>query len=390
MTEPTSGRPPIAWPTTLFIAGTTLVTIAYPLYAWAYGVTSGEIILALFYFIACGLSITAGYHRLVAHRAYKCHPALELFFLLFGAAAWQGSALEWGADHVQHHAYTDTNRDPYDISRGFWYAHVGWLFRKTSPSAVPSFLKTDQLIVWQHRYYVAIAVMVSFVVPFLIAGTGGLLLAGVVRTFAGHHVTWFINSWAHVGTKRPYNPTISASDNWFLAFFTFGEGYHNYHHAFPTDYRNGIRALSFDPSKWLIWSLSLLGVTWDLKRIGAVRQWRQRVRAAIEQAGAGVEGSVRLRQTRAALEKQILRSRTNLARALERAGERMDSLHHHAALEELTQRWDAAVRDARAAVGRASARRVQRVSELAERLKAYQALLEQLVAHEQSLAGACA
>src|SRR4051812_10086628 len=119
MTESTEARPPIAWPTTLFIAGTTLVTLAWPFYAWRYGVAAGQIVLALFYLVACGLAITAGYHRLIAHRAYRCHPALELLFLLFGAAAWQGSALEWASDHVRHHAYTDTGRDPYSIARGF-------------------------------------------------------------------------------------------------------------------------------------------------------------------------------------------------------------------------------------------------------------------------------
>jgi len=211
-----------------------------------------------------------------------------------------------------------------------------------------------------------------------------------VRTVAGHHVTWLINSWAHLGNTRPYNPLISASDNWLLAFFTFGEGYHNYHHAFPTDYRNGVRALSWDPSKWLIWSFSLVGITYDLKRIGAVRQWRQRVRVAIEHAGAEVDGFARLRQTRTALERQIARSRARLARTLASAGERLDSLHHHATLDEMAERWAAAVREARAAMNRVAVRRAERVHDLAERLSAYHVMLEQLLAHEAKLVTACA
>jgi stearoyl-CoA desaturase (delta-9 desaturase) len=335
------------------------------------------------------MAITAGYHRLIAHRAYQARPWVEAMFLVVGSAAWQGSALEWAADHVRHHSYTDTARDPYNIRQGVFHAHVGWLLRKTKPSAIPPFLRDDALLQLQHRYYVPLAVVTSFVIPFAIAGIGGLLFAGVVRTAVGHHVTWLINSWAHVGDRRPFDPRISASDNWFLAFFTFGEGYHNYHHAFPSDYRNGTTALAWDPSKWLIWSLSKVGAAYDLKRVGPVHQWSRRVRAAIEDGGTGVEAFARLHQTRAALERQIADSRARLARIVMEAGVALQPAPH-STLEEISERWANALREAREAVSRMSHKRAERVRELVERLRAYQSLLEQLVAHEARLAGAWA
>ena len=256
-----AGHEPLSWPTLLFIVGTTIAAAFWPLYAYHYGVTVGEILLAIGYFVVGGLSITVGYHRLIAHRSFACRPWLKAALLVTGAATWQGSALEWAGDHVRHHGYTDTPKDPYNIKQGFWHAHVGWLFRRQADRPIPEFLAGDAMLRLQHRYYIPLAILTSFVVPFLIAGWGGLFLAGVVRLVIGHHVTWFINSWAHSIGTRPYDPNISAGDNWLLAFFTFGEGFHNFHHAFPQDYRNGVTAWSFDPSKWIIIGLSGVGET---------------------------------------------------------------------------------------------------------------------------------
>jgi len=375
---------PLSWPTILFIGGTTVVAALWPLYAAWYGVTIRQVALAVAYFVTCGMSITVGYHRMISHRAFQSQAWLKVVFLLFGAAAWQGSALEWASDHVRHHSYTDTDKDPYNIKQGFWYAHVGWLFYKRPASPVPAFLEDDALIAWQHRYYIPIAVTMSFVVPYLLAGMGGLLLAGVVRLVLGHHVTWFINSWAHTGGRRPYNPEVSAADNWFLSLFTFGEGYHNYHHTFPSDYRNGIATFAWDPSKWLIWTFSLVGVTYDLKRIGNISQWKRRVRAAIERRSEGTEHFARLRRTRASLEKQIASSRAHLDRLLARDwGFEMPSSSD---LEDLRDRIGQAMHDTTKAITAASRRKLDRARELLDALVAYYALLEQLMDHEASLA----
>src|SRR6185503_183251 len=145
-------RPPVSWSTTIFILATTVGALLSPIYFWHFGLTRGEIALAIAYFVGCGMAITSGYHRLIAHRSYRCHPWLETVFLLLGAAAWQGSALDWAADHVRHHSYTDSHRDTYNIKEGVWHAHVGWLFRKQKPASIPPFLRGDRLLELQDRF----------------------------------------------------------------------------------------------------------------------------------------------------------------------------------------------------------------------------------------------
>ncbi len=375
-----AGHQPLSWPTLLFIVGTTVAAAFWPLYAYHHGVTLGEILLALVYFVGGGLSITVGYHRLIAHRSYECRPWLKALLLVTGSATWQGSALEWAADHVRHHGYTDTPKDPYNIKQGFWYAHVGWLFRRQPERPIAEFLASDALLVWQHRTYIPLAVLTSFVVPFLVAGWGGLFLAGVVRIVIGHHVTWFVNSWAHYGRSRPYDPDISAADSWLLAFFTFGEGFHNFHHAFPQDYRNGVTAWSFDPSKWIIHGLSWVGVTYDLKRISPVKQWQRRVQTAIGDAAPGAASLSRVRATRAALEQQLERTRVRLERMIER-GHELD-LSNPQARQELRE-WAARLMQDRVdRLGRSARRKLEHVRDLVESLEAYQSLLEKLHAAE--------
>lgn len=388
-------EPPINWPTALFIAGTTLAAAIWPFHAWAYGTTLTQLAVALGYFIATGMAITVGYHRLIAHRSYKSQPWFKALMLIVGSAAWQGSALEWATEHVRHHAHIDTDKDPYNRTRGFWYSHVGWLLRKQEldRSTVPDWLANDRLVVLQDRYYNPLAITTSFLIPWALFGTGGLLLVGAVRLVGVHHITWFINSWAHTGTRRPYNDRVSAVDNWFLAFFTFGEGWHNYHHAFPADYRNGVHTLAWDPSKWLIWALSKCGATYDLKRMSPAVVWRKRVETALGHVGAG--RTRRIAVTRERLETLTETTLTNLRSASRRAAERGDEEFVSVAkklreieLPEMTgpdlaelrrhlaaagERWREA-RDARAA------NRAKRMQELVDHLAAYKVLLDRLSA----------
>jgi stearoyl-CoA desaturase (delta-9 desaturase) len=392
-------RPPINWPTVLFIAGTTVSAALWPMYAWFYGTNGFEIALALAYFVATGMAITVGYHRLVAHRSYKCHPWFEAVLLVVGSAAWQGSALEWATEHVRHHAHIDTEADPYNRKRGFWYSHIGWLLRKENldRSTVPEWLAANRLVVLQDRWYTPLAVTTSFLVPLALCGVGGLLLVGAVRIVAVHHITWFINSWAHTGNARPYNSRVTAVDNWFLALLTFGEGWHNYHHAFPADYRNGVHALAWDPSKWLIWTMSKLGATYDLKRMSPTVIWRKRVDTAL--AHIGEERVRRVGATRRDLERSIgktlARLKTAALRAAERGDEEFVALSRRlrelelpdagghdlqelrAQLSSLAERWREG-RDARAAS------RARRMQELVDRLAAYRLLLDRLVAGADS------
>ncbi len=228
----------------------------------------------------CGLSITGGYHRLFAHGAYRASTPLRLFYLLFGAASVQNSALKWAADHRAHHAHTDRDGDPYDIRRGFFWAHIGWVLRvNPAPLATAGLvgdLENDPLVRFQHRYYVPLAVVFGALGPMLIGFAwgdpiGAMLVAGWLRLVIQWHATFAINSLTHMFGSQPYSRRVSARDSFWIALLTFGEGYHNFHHRFQVDYRNGVRWFQFDPTKWWIWAAARVGLARDLRRVPAAR-----------------------------------------------------------------------------------------------------------------------
>jgi len=225
--------------------------------------------LGVAFYLLTGFSITAGYHRLFSHRSYEAHPVLQLFYLLFGAAAFENSALNWCSDHRVHHRYVDNEDDPYNINKGFWYAHIGWILVEKSPKKeFPQYkrdLQKNKLIAWQNKYYILIAVLMSFILPALIGGLfgkamGAFLIAGLGRIIVVHHATFFINSLCHMWGKQTYTDENTAKDNFVLALFTYGEGFHNFHHLFHQDYRNGIKWFHFDPTKWLIKTTAYMGL----------------------------------------------------------------------------------------------------------------------------------
>lgn len=229
--------------------------------------------------VITGLAITAGYHRLFTHKTYQAAFPLRLIYLLLGAAAFEGSALEWCSDHRNHHRYTDTDKDPYSIKKGFWHAHIGWLFyldaKKYNFSNVQDLIE-DKAISLQHQYYLVISIFMGFVVPTALASIwgdpiGGLVVAGALRITVNHHTTFSINSICHYVGKITYSNKISARDNWLTSLFTYGEGFHNFHHQFPSDYRNGIRLYHYDPTKWLIKFLSYLRLARNLKQLSQER-----------------------------------------------------------------------------------------------------------------------
>lgn len=248
--------------------------ISFPIYLFFHTPSLGMILISIVLLYITGLSITAGYHRLYSHRTYKANRIVEGFILFFGSMAGQGSALRWSFDHRLHHAHVDTDEDPYSIKKGFWYAHFSWILekpREIESKVVPDLLK-NKLVAFQHRFSELLMLSTNFI-AFLIVGAifndylAAFFVALWARLFTLHHFTWFINSLAHKWGEKPFSQEQSAVDNYFLSFLTFGEGYHNYHHTFANDYRNGVRWFHFDPTKWLIWSLNKLGLAWDLKRM---------------------------------------------------------------------------------------------------------------------------
>ena len=256
----------------LVVVGTITVVPAFA-YFFEYSWFDWTMFFVLY--IISGLGITVGYHRLMAHRSFKCANWVKRALLIAGGLALQNSALKWAADHVRHHARCDQEEDPYNAKLGFWYSHCGWLFWKDPyrSEKYATRLKQDPLVMWQHRHYYTIVIsglVLPLVLGFLYDGwLGGLscfLLAGLGRTFFVLNSTFFINSICHLWGSQPHGTSDSSRDSWLVSVLTFGEGYHNYHHMYQSDYRNGPKWYNFDPSKWLIWSLSKLGLAYDLRR----------------------------------------------------------------------------------------------------------------------------
>lgn len=262
------------WGPGLFILGYhVFLCFAIPIYLIHHTPSWGLVALSAVLVYVTGMSVTAGYHRLYSHTAYKIHPFAEAVLLFFATMATQGSALRWVYDHRYHHAFVDTDRDPYSIKKGFWYAHFLWLFEKPNEieDRVVADLLRKPILRFQHKYY-GILMLVTNLMLFAFVGwcfndyLGAFLLAWLGRMFFLHHFTWFINSLAHTWGARPFCKELSAVDNYLISIVTFGEGYHNYHHTFAYDYRNGIRWYHFDPTKWLIWTMSKLGLAYKLKK----------------------------------------------------------------------------------------------------------------------------
>jgi len=266
---------PKYWTAVLFTAIVSGALIGTPLFGYLYGYTWLDWALFAGLYIVTGLGITVGYHRLIAHRSFHCPNWIKVGLVLAGGLALQNSALKWGADHLRHHSHCDQEADPYNAKRGFWFSHCGWLFINDvhADERYATRLRQDPTVMWQHQYYLEIVLgglALTFLVGFLhggwIGGIGCFLLAGVGRTFAVLNSTFCINSICHLWGSQAHAQTCSSRDSWWISLITFGEGYHNYHHTFQRDYRNGPRWYNFDPSKWVIYSLSKLGLASSLQR----------------------------------------------------------------------------------------------------------------------------
>ena len=278
MTSAPLKKAPINWTASITLIGTPILAIILiPLYAYYYDFSVSAWVSLFFLLALSSLGITAGYHRLWAHRAYEAALPLKILLMIGGTFAVQNSILFWASGHRTHHRHVDdVDHDPYSIKRGFWYAHLGWMIRDHSPSE-PDYknapdLLNDKLVMFQHKYYVpmVIAVHVGLLggVGWAVGDVWGVvLLGGLLRLIISHHVTFFINSLCHMWGKRPYTDENTARDNFVLAILTWGEGYHNYHHIFQYDYRNGVKWWQYDPTKWLIWTSSKLGLAKNLRRI---------------------------------------------------------------------------------------------------------------------------
>lgn len=270
-------KPPLIWLNIfIFSFSLLLALVATPWYAWEHGLTLWHVLWFFVTFSFTNLSITAGYHRLWSHKTYEAHSLLRVFFAIGGAFSLQNSILHWSSDHRRHHRHVDDfYKDPYSASRGFWFSHIGWMLRHYNQESYSDYtncrdLQKDPIVMWQHRYYVPLAIATNLGIPLMLGAfyqdyVGMLLVVGALRLVLSHHSTFFINSLAHIWGSQPFTDKNSARDNGILAIFTFGEGYHNFHHIFENDYRNGIYWWQYDPTKWLIKSCSWIGLTKKLR-----------------------------------------------------------------------------------------------------------------------------
>ena len=268
---------------TTFLTGTlALALVLVPWRLTTSGLRWSEALVCLAMVFAIGTAISGGYHRLFSHRAYKASWLVRFLFLSVGAAAFENSALKWSSDHRVHHRHVDTDQDPYTIGRGFWFAHWTWVMEdKALPIAGVADLEKDPLVQWQHRHHFLIGAVVATIPLWIGLATGNLLghlvFGLVLRIVLTHHTTFFINSAAHKFGSRPYTDANTARDNWLLAPLTYGEGYHNFHHQWQWDYRNGALWYQWDTTKWLLNLLGWMGLVGQFRRVSEAAMTRARL-----------------------------------------------------------------------------------------------------------------
>jgi stearoyl-CoA desaturase (delta-9 desaturase) len=229
---------------------TTLV-IFVPLYglhlARSTPLTRPTLIWSVVYYFFTAFGITGGYHRLWSHRCYSARLPLRLFLAFAGAGAIQGSIRWWSANHRAHHRWTDTMKDPYSVMRGLLFSHIGWMVLNSDPKVKGrtdvSDLDSDAVVVWQHKNYGKCLLFAAWVFPMLVAGLGwgdwwgGLVYTGIIRACFVQQATFCVNSLAHWIGEQPFDDRRTPRDHVLTALVTMGEGYHNFHHEFPSDYR---------------------------------------------------------------------------------------------------------------------------------------------------------
>lgn len=278
------------WINILFLTATPILAIGgIAVYTWRWGFAPWMALLFLTMYILVGLSICAGYHRFFSHKSYEASAPVQAFFAFFGAMAAQNSILWWSSGHRTHHHYVDRDWDPYNIRRGFWWAHILWIFyRNPAGSSLENVadLQKNPIVLWQNRWHKLILILGGFGLPTLVGAlfghpVAGLLWGGFLRVAVIHHTTFFVNSLAHSVGSQEYDPEVSARDSWLVALVSLGEGYHSFHHRFPADFRNGIHWYHWDPAKWFIRALRAVGLASGLRSTAAPLIERARLAAAV-------------------------------------------------------------------------------------------------------------
>lgn len=227
--------------------------------------------------ILSGMGTTVGSHRLFTHRTFKANQALKILMMLLQTMAGQEPVLKWARDHRVHHKFTDTNADPYNSRRGFWFSHIGWLCCKKHPEVIRqgkkvdmSDLENDPVLLFQQKYYLPMAIFLVMGLPVMLSfyfdeSFNVVWHGNIYRYLLGLHIVWCVNSVAHLWGPKPYDKNISPTDTYLVGFCALGEGWHNYHHIFPWDYKTAelpgygfnISTAFIDFFAWLGWATEL-------------------------------------------------------------------------------------------------------------------------------------
>jgi len=252
-----------------------------PLFGQGMAIHGKTLVWTAFLYWVNATGITAGAHRLWAHKSYKAGLPLKIVLMLFNSVANQGSIFHWARDHRVHHLYSDTDADPHDSNRGFWYSHVGWLLVKKHPAVMEagrglnlSDLHSDPVVMLQKRLdpfwnlfwcfgFPSIAVQAWGDLPLY-----GFLVAGTLRYVMVLNATWAVNSVVHAWGVKPYNASHATTENGWVSLFALGEGWHNWHHAFDWDYAAAELGplVQFNPTTVFIDAMCFLGLAWGRKR----------------------------------------------------------------------------------------------------------------------------
>ncbi|KAJ0177707.1 hypothetical protein K1T71_006580 [Dendrolimus kikuchii] len=269
-----------------------IAIILHILALWGLGIIfSGGIKMAtfiwstvtLYYDHSCiamsGEGITMGAHRYYAHKSFKATPLLRAILIILHTVAGQNSMFVWVRDHRVHHRFSDTDADPHNIKRGFFFSHMGWLMKRKHPLVLKlgktidmSDLQSDWMVMFQKKYYLPLYLIVAIFIPVWVPVHffgEELWKATLCSFFARYllqlHETWLVNSAAHLYGLRPYDKNLQSVESWFVSFVTLGEGWHNYHHAFPWDYKAAELSKLYNFTAYLIKYCEYLGLAWDLK-----------------------------------------------------------------------------------------------------------------------------
>lgn len=273
------------------------IIIIYPIlllallvhYALNHSIGWFEIGLLIMGYYGSNIAVGIGLHRKWSHHAYKTNKVVEFILAVISAGTLQGPALSWASNHYRHHTYTDKDQDPHSPSKfdnkilGFLWSHIGWMIigegsYKSIDRVTMVKLGRNEILKWQLKYYWQISIFMNTIMPmivgFVFGGTAlslyiGFLFIGIGRALQ-QQATFCVNSVCHfLGSKQYYKGT--AGDIWWMAVFLLGENWHNFHHAFPSDYRNGVKWYHFDVHKWIIYGMSKVGLAWDLETTAKVR-----------------------------------------------------------------------------------------------------------------------